>query len=40
MLGVPVNDDGGEQVQACHAEVLTLGCAVADFALAPDAQGA
>ncbi len=39
MLGVPVDDDGGQQVQACHAEVLTFGGAIADFALAADAQG-
>ena len=38
MLGIPVNDDGGEQVEACHAEVLTLSGSVADFALAADAQ--
>lgn len=39
MLGVPVDDDCGQQVQACHAEVLTFGGAIADFALAADAQG-
>ncbi len=39
MLGVPVDDDGGEQVEACHAEVLSFTGAVADFALAADAQG-
>ena len=39
MLGVPVDDDGGEQVEACHAEVLPFCCAVADFALAADAEG-
>jgi hypothetical protein len=39
MLGVPVDDDGGEQVEACHAEVLAFGCSVADFTLAADAEG-
>ena len=39
MPRVPVNDDGGEQVQTCDAEVLTFGGPVADFALASDAQG-
>lgn len=38
MLGVPVDDSGGEQVEACHAEVLTFGGSVADFALAADAE--
>lgn len=39
MLGVPEDDDGGEQIEACNAEVLPFGCAVADFALAADAEG-
>ena len=39
LLGVPVNDDGGQQVQSSHAVVLPFGRTVADFALAPDAQG-
>ena len=39
VFGVPVDDDGGEQVEAGHAVVLTLGGTVADFALPPDAQG-
>ena len=39
MLGVPVDDDGGEQIETSHAVVLPLGGTVADFALAPDAQG-
>ena len=38
MGGIPVNDDGGEQVEPCHAAVLALAGAVADFALAPDAE--
>ena len=36
--GIPVNDDGGEQVEPGHAVVLSLAGAVADFALAPDAE--
>ena len=28
VLGVPVDDDGGEQIETCHAEVLTFGGAV------------
>ena len=39
VLGVPVDDDGGKQIETCHAEVLALGGAVTDFALASDAQG-
>ncbi len=39
MLGVPVDDDGGEQIEACHSEVLAFGGAVADFTLATDAKG-
>ena len=39
VLGVPIDDDGGEQVETGHAIVLTLGGTVADFALLPDAQG-
>lgn len=39
VLGVPVNDDGGEQVQPSHSEMLSFGCSVADFALAANAQG-
>ena len=38
MLGVPVDDYGGQQVQARHAEVLPFGGAIADFTLAADAQ--
>ena len=38
MGSIPVNDDGGEQVEASHAVVLALAGAVADFALAADAQ--
>ncbi len=39
MLGVPVDNNRGEQVQAGHAEVLTFDGSVADFPLAADAQG-
>ncbi len=39
VLGVPVDDDGGEQVETGHAIVLAFGGAIADFALPPDAQG-
>ena len=39
MSGVPVNDDGGEEVQPGHSEVLALGCSITDFTLAPYAQG-
>ena len=34
MGGIPVNDDGGEQVEPSHAAVPALAGAVADFALA------
>ena len=36
--GIPVYDDGGEQVEPGHAVLLALGRAVADFALAPDPE--
>lgn len=39
MFGVPVDDDGGEQIEACHSEVLVFGGEVADFTLANDAKG-
>ena len=38
MGGIPVNDDGGEQVEPSHAVVLALAGAVADFALASGPQ--
>ena len=38
MGGIPVNDDGGEQVEPGHSVVLALARAVADFALAPDSE--
>ena len=39
MQGVPVDDDGGEQVEARDPVVLALGGAVADLALTADAEG-
>jgi hypothetical protein len=39
VLGVPVDDDGGQQVQPCHTVVLTFDGPIADFALPLDAQG-
>ena len=38
MGGIPVNDDGGEEVEAGHAVALAFTGAVADFALAADAK--
>ena len=38
VLGVPIDDDGGQQVQASHAVVLALGGSIADFALTANAQ--
>ena len=38
MGGIPVDDDGGEQVEPGHAVVLALAGAVADFALTPDPE--
>ena len=38
MGGIPVDDDGGEQVEPGHTVVLALARAVADFALAPDPE--
>ena len=38
MLGVPI-DDGGEQIEAGHSEVLSFAGAVADFALTANSQG-
>ena len=39
MLGVPVDDDRGQQVEPGHAEVLAFDGSVADFALATDTEG-
>ena len=38
MGGIPINDDGGEEVEPSHAVVLALAGSVADFALASDPQ--
>ena len=38
MGGIPVNDDGGEEIEPSHAVVLALAGAVAYFALASDPQ--
>lgn len=35
---VPVDDDGGKEVQACHAVALAFAGAVADLTLAADPQ--
>lgn len=37
--GIPIDDDGGEQVEPGNTVVLALGGTVADFALASDPQG-
>ena len=37
--GVPIDDNCGQQVQACNSEVLAFCRAVADFTLSPDPQG-
>ena len=37
LLGVPVNDDCGEEIEASHAVVLAFSRAVSDFTLASDA---
>ena len=39
MLGVPVYDNRGQQIQPGHPEVLSLAASVADFALAADPEG-
>ena len=39
MFRVPIDDDGGEQVQTSHAVVLTLGGFIAGSALTTNAQG-
>ena len=39
MLGVPVYDNRGQQIQPGHPEVLSLAGSVADFALAADPEG-
>jgi hypothetical protein len=37
-LDAPVNDDGSEQVQPYHPEMLPFGCSVTNFTLAANAQ--
>lgn len=39
MFCVPVNDDGGQQVQPSHPVVLALSGAVPDFTLTANPQG-
>jgi choline dehydrogenase-like flavoprotein len=39
VFAVTIDDGGGQEVQPSHAEVLTFGCPVADFALATYAEG-
>ncbi|SLN76740.1 hypothetical protein RUM8411_04475 [Ruegeria meonggei] len=39
MLGVPVDDDSGQEVKAFHPIVLVLGSTVADFTLSTISQG-
>lgn len=38
MIRIPIDDDCGQQVQTCHAVMLTFSSAVADFTLPADAQ--
>ena len=38
MSGIPVSDDGGEQVEPRHALMLAFAGAVAEFTFPPDAQ--
>ena len=39
MQSVPIDHDGGEEIEAGHAVMLSLGGAISDFALPADAQG-
>lgn len=39
VVGVPVDDDGGKQIETSHALVLPVGGTVANFTLVADAQG-
>ena len=36
LFGIPINDDGGQQIEASDAEVLSFRGTVADFSLTPD----
>ena len=38
LICVPVNNDGGGEVEPCHAVMLALRSTVADFTLASDPQ--
>lgn len=38
MIRVPIYDDRGQQVQACHPVVLTFSSAVPDFTLSANAK--
>lgn len=38
VVSVPIDYDCGEQIEASHTVVLSLGGSVTDFALTPDAQ--
>lgn len=38
LFGVPVDDNGGQQVQSGDAEMLTLSRAISDLALPPNSQ--
>ena len=40
MLGIPEDDDGGEQVHAGNPVMLAFGGAVADFSTTMEADGA
>ncbi len=37
--GIPVDDDGGQQIEACDPKVLTFCGSISDFSLPPDPQG-
>ena len=39
LFGIPVDDDGGQQIEARDEEVLPFRGAVADFSLTPDPKG-
>ena len=39
LQGVPIDDDGGEEIQSCHTVMLSFGGAVSNFALPADAHG-
>lgn len=39
VLGIPIDNDSGQQVETCHAVVLALSAPITDFALAANAKG-